>query len=75
MDVLKKVLVLVLKTPDLEAYFPKTSRDFLKSPEPKPSTLVKSYARLGSLLQQLSAVSDVTAICKALVAVCNFYSK
>lgn len=47
----------------------------MKSPESKPGTLIKSYAKLGNLLQQLSSVSGVAASCKDLVAVSNFYPK
>jgi len=47
----------------------------MKSPESKIDTSTKSYAKLGNLLQQLSSVSVVTASCKVLVAVSNFYPK
>lgn len=47
----------------------------MKKPESKPGILIKSYAKLGNLLQQLASVSGITANCKVLVAVSNFSLK
>lgn len=47
----------------------------MKLAESKPGFYIKSYAKLGNIIQQLSLVSGVTASCKVLAAGSSFYPK